>query len=156
MSLADQLNAALLTSRGDAIIAADEQGLIQFWNPGAERMFGFSAAEAVGQSLDLIIPPQLRDRHWQGYHHVMRSGQSRYGQGDVLAVPGMRKDGTRISLEFTIVPLRAADGRWTGLGAVLRDVTARFEELRALREKVSAAAQTVAAAPGNERPKKAF
>ena len=156
MSLADQLNAALLTSRGDAIIAADEQGLIQFWNPGAERMFGFSATEAVGQSLDLIIPPQLRDRHWQGYRDVMKSGQSRYGQGDVLAVPGMRKDGTRISLEFTIVPLRAADGRWTGLGAVLRDVTARFEELRALREKVSAAAQTVAAAPGNERPKKAF
>ncbi len=156
MSLADQLNAALLTSRGDAIIAADEQGLIQFWNPGAERMFGFSATEAVGQSLDLIIPPQLRDRHWQGYRDVMKSGQSRYGQGDVLAVPGMRKDGTRISLEFTIVPLRAADGRWTGLGAVLRDVTARFEELRALREKVSAAAQTVAAAPGNERPKNAF
>ena len=156
MSLTDQLNAALLTSRGDAIIAADEQGLIQFWNPGAERMFGFSATEAVGQSLDLIIPPQLRDRHWQGYRDVMKSGQSRYGQGDVLAVPGMRKDGTRISLEFTIVPLRAADGRWTGLGAVLRDVTARFEELRALREKVSAAAQTVAAAPGNERPKNAF
>jgi PAS domain S-box-containing protein len=156
MSLADQLNAALLTSRGDAIIAADEQGLIQFWNPGAERMFGFSATEAVGQSLDLIIPPQLRDRHWQGYRYVMRSGQSRYGHGDVLAVPGMRKDGTRISLEFTIVPLRAADGRWTGLGAVLRDVTARFEELRALREKLGAAAQTVAAAPGNERPKKAF
>jgi PAS domain S-box-containing protein len=136
MALADELSAALLTSSGDAIIAADERGLIQFWNPGAERMFGFSAAEAVGQSLDLIIPEQLRERHWQGYHQVMKTGQSRYGQGDVLAVPGMRKDGRRISLEFTIVPLRGQDGRLKGMGAVLHDVTARFEELWSLRKKL--------------------
>jgi PAS domain S-box-containing protein len=99
-------------------------------------MFGFPAAEAVGQSLDLIIPEQLRERHWQGYHQVMKTGQSRYGQGDVLAVPGMRKDGRRISLEFTIVPLRGQDGRLKGMGAVLHDVTARFEELWSLRKKL--------------------
>jgi len=136
MTLADELATALLSSAGEAIVAADKQGLITFWNPGAERIFGFPASEAVGQSLDLIIPERLRERHWQGFHTVMTRGQSRYGMGDVLAVPGMRKDGKRISLEFTIVPLLGADGRLKGMGAVLRDVTARFEELRKLRNRL--------------------
>ena len=136
MTLADELATALLSSAGEAIIAADKQGLITFWNPGAERIFGFPASEAVGQSLDLIIPERLRERHWQGFHTVMTRGQSRYGMGDVLAVPGMRKDGKRISLEFTIVPLLGEDGKLKGMGAVLRDVTARFQELRNLRNKL--------------------
>jgi PAS domain S-box-containing protein len=136
MPRVDQLSAELLASKGDAIIAADTKGLIQFWNPGAERIFGYAATEALGQSLDLIIPDALRKRHWQGYEQVMRTGRSRYGEGDLLAVPGQRKDGKRISLEFTIVLLHGPDGRLEGMGAVLRDVTARFEELRALRRKV--------------------
>lgn len=135
MPLTDQLSTALLASKSDAIIAADAKGVIQLWNPGAERIFGYSAAEAVGQSLDLIIPSALRERHWQGYEQVMQTGSSRYGDGDVLAVPGQRKDGKRISLEFTIVPLHGPDSRLQGMGAVLRDVTARFEELRALRKR---------------------
>src|SRR5262245_52802273 len=85
MVVAEELGAAILGSGGDAIIAADAGGVILFWNPGAERIFGFTAAEAVGQSLDLIIPQALRQRHWDGYHNVMRTGQSRYGQGDLLA-----------------------------------------------------------------------
>jgi PAS domain S-box-containing protein len=136
MPRVDQLSAELLASKGDAIIAADTKGLIQFWNPGAEGIFGYAATEALGQSLDLIIPDALRKRHWQGYEQVMRTGRSRYGEGDLLAVPGQRKDGKRISLEFTIVLLHGPDGRLEGMGAVLRDVTARFEELRALRRKV--------------------
>jgi len=137
MAIADDLSAALLASNADAIVAADTQGVIRFWNPGAERVFCFTAADAVGQSLDLIIPERLRDRHWRGYHEVMRTGQSRYGDGDILAVPGVRKDGTRISLEFTIVPLRDGSGGLTGMGAVLRDVTTRFNELQALRKKLA-------------------
>jgi PAS domain S-box-containing protein len=139
MSLSDELSAALLSSSGDAIIAADSQGVIQLWSPGAERIFGFSAADALGQSLNLIIPDSLRQRHWEGYHQIMRTGQSRYGQGDLLAVPGLRKDGRRISLEFTILPLRDKDGNLQGMGAILRDVTARFEELRNLRKKLAGA-----------------
>jgi PAS domain S-box-containing protein len=135
MVVADELGAAILGSGGDAIIAADAAGVILFWNPGAEKIFGFSAAEAIGQSLDMIIPEALRERHWHGYHEVMRTGQSRYGQGDLLAVPGLRKDRKRISLEFTIVPLRAKDGTLQGMGAIMRDVTARFEELRSLRQR---------------------
>jgi PAS domain S-box-containing protein len=137
MAIADDLSAALLVSNADAIIAADAQGVIRFWNPGAERVFGFTAADAVGQSLDLIIPERQRDRHWRGYREVMRTGQSRYGDGDILAVPGVRKDGTRISLEFTIVPLRDGSGELSGMGAILRDVTTRFNELQTLRKKLA-------------------
>jgi len=137
MALADELGAAVLRSDGDAIIAADAAGVILIWNPGAERIFGFTAAEVIGRSLDVIIPEALRERHWHGYHQVMRTGNSRYGQGDLLAVPGVRKDGKRISLEFTIVPLRGEDGSLKGMGAILRDVTARFEELRSLRQKAA-------------------
>jgi PAS domain S-box-containing protein len=137
MTSREELGAALLSSAGDAIVAADEEGIIRSWNPGAERIFGFMAAEAVGQSLDMIIPERLRERHWQGYRQIMTTGRSRYGAGDLLAVPGIRKDGTRISLEFTIAPLRGTGGRMVGLVAVLRDVTARYEELRDLRKKTA-------------------
>src|ERR1044072_5659814 len=137
MGIEEELSAALLAGRSDAIIAADVEGVIRFWNPGAERILGYAAPEAVGQSLNLIIPEGLRKRHWDGYCQVMRTGKSRYGEGDVLAVPGQRKDGKRISLEFTMLLLRGPDGALDGMGAVLRDVTARFEELRALRKKVA-------------------
>lgn len=139
MSLHEQLGAAVLATRSDAVIAADRDGIIQFWNPGAERIFGQSAAEAVGQSLDIIIPERLRARHWEGYAKVMASGESRYGEGDVLAVPAIRKDGATISVEFTIVPLKDEAGAMTGMLAIMRDVTKRFEEMRALRKKAAQA-----------------
>ncbi len=120
----------------DAVIYADAEGVICFWNSGAERIFGFSATEAIGQSLDIIIPANLRARHWDGFRHVMATGESRYGEGELLAVPGLCKDGTRISLEFTIAALRDGAGRMQGIAAVLRDVTPRFEEIRQLRKTV--------------------
>ena len=113
------------------------------WNHGAERIFGHAATEAIGQSLDLIIPDSLRARHWAGYRHTMATGESRYGAGDLLAVPARRKDGTRISVEFTIVPFRGLGGRMTGIAAILRDVTARFEETRALRRELESLRQRV-------------
>ena len=107
----DRLGRAVLGAASEAIVAVDRGGAIRFWNPGAERLFGFAAAEAVGRSIDLIIPEPQRARHWAGFRRVMETGESRYGQGDLLAVPGLRKDGARVSLEFTIVPLRDALGR---------------------------------------------
>jgi len=133
MNFEDQLGSALLQSMSDAIIASDREGRITFWNPGAERIFGFLRSEAVGQSLDLIIPERLRERHWTGYTEVMRTGESRYGHGDLLSVPALRKDGRRLSIEFTIVTLKDEAGAMIGMAAILRDVTARFEEMRALR-----------------------
>lgn len=128
----------LLEGTPDAVVHADAEGVIRVWNAGAERIFGFSAAEALGQSLDIIIPQGLRARHWDGYRVTMATGQSRYGGGDLLSVPALRKDGARISVEFTIVPFKGADGRMEGICAVMRDVTARFEEVRALRKELAA------------------
>jgi PAS domain S-box-containing protein len=128
----------LVDGMPDAIVYADETGLIRVWNAGAARMFGFSETEALGQPLDIIIPAGLRDRHWQGFRETMRTGQTRYGDGQILAVPATRKDGTRLSVEFTIVPFTGADGHMTGIAAIMRDTTARFEELRALRKQVAA------------------
>jgi PAS domain S-box-containing protein len=139
VELEHELAEALLHSMSDAIVASDSDGRISFWNPGAERIFGFSRAEAIGQSLDLIIPERLRARHWTGYSEVMRTGESRYGHGDLLSVPALRKDGARLSIEFTIVPLKDDAGAMTGMAAILRDVTARFEELRALRQRAGTA-----------------
>jgi PAS domain S-box-containing protein len=138
---ASGLGDALLGSPSDAIVATDADGVIRFWNPGAERIFGHAGSEAVGQSLDIIIPERLRERHWAGFRKVMATGESRYGHGDVLAVPGIRKGGGRVSLEFTIVPLRDPGGVMIGMAAVMRDVTARFEELRTLRQKLAQAQQ---------------
>lgn len=122
----------------DAVIYADAEGKIRFWNRSATRIFGYEKAEALGQSLDLIVPERQRARHWEGYDRVMAGGESRYGEGDLLAVPAMRKDGTRISIEFTVLPVRDDAGRMLGIAAFLRDVTSRFEELRALRRELAA------------------
>jgi PAS domain S-box-containing protein len=131
---------AILAAVSDAIVASDRDGIIRFWNPGAERIFGHSATAAIGQSLDLIIPERLRARHWEGYRQVIASGWSRYGAGEILSVPALREDGSQLSVEFTIIPLRSTSGDIAGLIAVMRDVTKRFEEMRALKRKLGQAA----------------
>ena len=133
---------AVLSTRADAIVAADREGIIRFWNRGAERIFGHAADAAIGRSLDLIIPERLRQRHWDGYRHTMATGQSRYGEGDLLSVPALRADGATISVEFTIAPLKSPAGQMIGIVAIMRDVTARFEEMRALRRKLAGAGRS--------------
>ena len=135
----EALCGAILGAAADAVILCDREGMIEFWNPGAARIFGFAAEEAVGQSLDLIIPAPQRARHWEGFRQVMATGRSRYGEGALLAVPALHRDGRRLSVEFTIVPLHGADGAIDGMVALLRDVTARFQEMRALRRRLEAA-----------------
>jgi PAS domain S-box-containing protein len=128
----------LIAGMSEAVIFADAEGVIRFWNHGAARIFGFTEFEALGHSLDIVIPDGLRPRHWQGYRATMQSGQSRYGHGHLLSVPAVKKDGARISVEFTIVPFTDDAGRMTGIAAIMRDGTARFEELRALRKELAA------------------
>jgi PAS domain S-box-containing protein len=134
----DHFAERLVAGMSEAIIYADADGVIRYWNNGATRVFGFTAEEALGQGLDIIIPAGLRERHWQGFHATMRTGQSRYGAGDLLSVPAIRNDGTRISVAFTIVPFTDAAGRTAGIAAIMRDVTRSFEELRDLRKQVAA------------------
>ena len=130
----DELAAKFLAETPDAVTVADAEGTITYWNAGCERIFGFTADEARGQSLDIIIPLNLRARHWQGWQETMRTGATRYGAGDLLSVPALRKDGARISVEFSILPFRDQHGVITGMGAIMRDITKRFEELKALRK----------------------
>jgi PAS domain S-box-containing protein len=137
MNVPDGLADAMLTMESDAIIATDRAGIVNFWNPGATRIFGFTADEAMGRSLDLIIPPNLRGRHWDGFNRVMATGESHYGHGDLLAVPAQTKSGRRISVEFTIAMLRDQAQRPAGIVAILRDVTKRFEELRMLKRQLA-------------------
>lgn len=111
----------------DAIIFADTEGIIRLWNRGAEEIFGYPAEAALGQPLDLIIPEPLRERHNQGYRRVMATGQTQYGH-DLLAVPGLRQDGARVSVEFTITLLKGADGRIAGVAGIIRDVTKRWQK----------------------------
>ena len=124
---------ALLRQLPDAIIYADREGAIRFWNAGAERIFGFAAAEALGQPLDIIIPERLRERHWQGYRHMMETGQSSHGPEEVLSVPAVTKDGETRSIQFTLAPVLDAAGQVEGIAAVLRDATETFAELKRLR-----------------------
>jgi PAS domain S-box-containing protein len=131
----DRFYRTLAREAPDAIVYADAAGLIAFWNKSAERIFGFSEAEALGKSLDIIIPENLQKRHWDGFAETVRTGKTRYGTGDVLAVPALRKGGARISIEFTILPFYDRAGRILGIAAILRDVTKRFEEMKALRRQ---------------------
>jgi PAS domain S-box-containing protein len=139
MDFANLVAHSLPLTRSDAIIAADRDGIIRFWNPGAERIFGHVQADAVGRSLDLIVPERLRQRHWDGYRRTMETGKSRYGEGDTLSVPALHKNGRTISIEFSIIPLTDESGAMIGMAAIMRDVTKRFEEVRALKRKVAEA-----------------
>jgi PAS domain S-box-containing protein len=129
--------ARLIADMPDAVVYADASGTIQAWNRGAERIFGYSEAEAIGQTLDIIIPVNLRQRHWDGFHKTMETGHTRYHEGQTLSVPALRRDGSRISVDFTIVPFTDDAGRLTGIAAVMRDVTKTFDELRSLRREVA-------------------
>ncbi len=133
----DWLCRRIVEEAPDAIIFADRDGIIRLWNSGAEAMFGYEAEEAVGQSLNLIIPERQRQRHWDGYCQVMVTGVTRYGR-ELLAVPALRKDGARISLEFSIALVRNEAGAILGAATILRDVTARWQQEKAMRERLAA------------------
>jgi PAS domain S-box-containing protein len=137
MMSSELLAEAVLRARSDAIVAADREGIIRFWNPGAERIFGYAENEAIGCSLDLIVPERLRQRHWEGYRRTMKTGKSRYGDGDVLSVPALHKNGATVSIDFTIVPLKNESAEMIGIVAIMRDVTKRFEEIRRLKRQLA-------------------
>ncbi len=126
----------LVAAAGDAIVIADPHGRILAWNKGAETTFGYTADEALGKSLDLIIPEKLRARHWDGYHQTMQTGTTRHAD-ELLAVPALRADGTRISIEFRVTLLIGPDQNPEAIAAVIRDVTARWQADRELRQELT-------------------
>jgi PAS domain S-box-containing protein len=126
---------ALANTVGDAIAVCDADGKIIYWNRAAERIFGFAREEALGNSLDIIIPERMRERHWDGYRKTMETGQTRYGT-DVLRVPATGKDGKPLSIAFTVALLHGPDGRVSAIASIMRDETERFNHDRALRKRV--------------------
>jgi PAS domain S-box-containing protein len=135
----------------DAVVVADTSGAIELWNPAAERLFGFTEAEALGNSLDLIIPERLRGRHWAGFGKTMATGETRYSH-DVLRVPAVHKDGRALSIAFTVGLLYGPHREVIGIVAVIRDETTRFAEERNLHKRVAELEKNTAheLAPGAE------
>ncbi|MEO8196736.1 MAG: PAS domain S-box protein [Thermoanaerobaculia bacterium] len=134
--LPEDLPGRVLAGSADAILVCDYEGALRFWNTAAERIFGHSAAEALGASLDLVIPERLRSRHWAGWGVTMQSGVTRYGKGQLLAVPALHKDGRQISIEFSIQILPGAGRPVDWVVAIVRDVSERYEREKALRLRV--------------------
>ena len=137
---------ALIAAVGDAVMVCDANGAITLWNPACERLFGYTEAEALGQSMDLIIPERLRGRHWEGYDKTMATGITKYGH-DVLRVPAVDKAGNSLSIAFTVAMLFAPDGKVASIAAVIRDETRRFADERALKKRLAELEAQVGAKP---------
>ena len=127
---------ALVQSLGDGVVISDANGIITYWNPSAERIFGFSAQEALGASLALIIPERLRQRHNEGYDHSMQTGTTQYGD-KLLTVPAIHQSGRPLSIAFTVSMIFGPDGKVVGVAAIIRDDTSRFNEQRMLRKRIA-------------------
>jgi PAS domain S-box-containing protein len=134
----DWLYRHIVEDSGVAVIYGDAAGVIRLWNRGAEKIFGWTAEETLGRSMDLIIPEKHRSTHWDGYFRVMKTGLTKYGSS-VLAVPAVTKDGRRISIEFSVVLLTEPTAGVVGIAAFLQDITQRWERDKALRVRLAAA-----------------
>jgi PAS domain S-box-containing protein len=137
---------ALVGAMGDAVVVCDAKGHVIVWNAGAERIFGWTAAEALGQRMDMIVPERLRKRHWDGYDQSMATGKTKYAH-DVLRVPAVDKAGRAMSIAFTVFMMVGVDGQVTACGSVIRDETDRFAEDRALKKRLAELEALVAAGP---------
>lgn len=135
-SSSEWLYQQIIEGAQDAIVFADPDGIIRLWNSGAEAIFGYSAEEALGQTLDLIVPEKMRGRHWEGYRKVMDTGVTKYGS-DLLSVPALNKDDSRMSVEFTIVLLKNDSGKPIGTAAIMRDVTERWQKEKELKKRLA-------------------
>lgn len=129
----EQAGMQALLNIPDAVVLCDRKGIITFWNDGAARIFGYSAAQALGQSLDIIIPERLRERHWKGYFAMLKTGKSTHQASELLNVPALTRLRQTISIQFTVAPVSDGDGRITGILSIMRDITETRDELRRLR-----------------------
>jgi len=135
MSNTEMIYRQIIENSQDAILFANREGIIDLWNSGAEAIFGYTKEEVQGKSLDLIVPEKLRQRHWDGYQKVMKTGKTRYGK-ELLKVSAIRKDGTSISVEFTIVLVRNQRNEIIGTAAIIRDATERWKQEKELKQKI--------------------
>jgi len=133
---ADVLLDDLLRSMPEALIFADLQGIIRLWNRGAENVFGFTATEALGQSLDLIIPEKLRNAHWAGFNKAIARGDTLPGRTSAVT-RSLHKSGEQIYVDMSFAMVKNQAGQLTGSMAVARDATKRFLEEKNLRRQLA-------------------
>ncbi|MGE0059976.1 MAG: PAS domain-containing protein [Dehalococcoidia bacterium] len=126
----------ILDQAPDAIIFAGIDGTVQEWNAAAEQIFGHSCDEAMGQSLDLIIPERFRESHWTAFDAAIAAGKTRLN-GKALPTRSMRKDGTTIYVELSFGVVLDSEGTAIGALAIARDITEKFLTERAKRENAS-------------------
>jgi PAS domain S-box-containing protein len=136
-SLPHDLCRRILRGSPDAILICDRKGIVRYWNAAAERVFGFGAEEAVGASMEVIVPERLRARHWAGWEKTMTTGLTHYGDGQLLAVPAIAKGGRPISIEFSIQLIKGADRQIEWVVAIIRDVTERYGREKAARAELA-------------------
>jgi PAS domain S-box-containing protein len=129
------LREMLIEQAPDAIIFADHRGIIREWNPAAERIFGYPRSEALGESLDIIVPERFREAHWQGYDRALSEGQTKYS-GKALPTRSARKDGSTIYVELTFAIVHNPTGSVIGALAHARDITERWEQERQQRQRI--------------------
>jgi PAS domain S-box-containing protein len=127
--------ATLVAEAPDAIVFADRDGVIQVWNPAAERIFGHAPASAIGQTLDIIIPESLREAHWLGYDRALAAGDTKY-RGQSLPTKAIKADGSQIYVELSFAIVHGSGGDVVGAIAQARDITERFEHDRAMRHRL--------------------
>ena len=135
---------ALVSQIGEAVIISDRDENILFWNASAERIFGYSPAEAVGKTLSIITPERFRERHSKGYFHTMETGKTKYGN-TLLRVPALHKDGRSISIAFSVTMIFDDQEQPMAIAAVIRDETERFQEERRLKEKLATLEKSIQA-----------
>ncbi len=132
MNTATPLGELIIEQAAEAIVYANREGVIERWNAAAAAMFGFSAAEAIGQSLDLMIPEHLRQAHWRGFDAAMASAKTRLG-GHPKLTRGLHKSGQKLYVEMSFALVLDDAGSPLGSVAVARDATERVA-----REKAAA------------------
>jgi len=126
----------ILRSMPEALIFCDLEGIIRVWNGGAEKVFGWSAAEAVGQSLDLIIPERMRKAHWDGFNQALARGGVKPGRTSMIT-RSLHKSEEFIYVDMSFEMVRDEAGQMLGSLAVARDATKRFNDEKALRKQLA-------------------
>ena len=119
----------ILEQAAEAVIYSNAQGIIERWNGAASSMFGFTADQALGQSLDLVIPERLRAAHWRGFDAAMKSGATRL-HGRPTLTSAMHQSGRKIYVEMSFALVKDMNGTAVGSVAIARDVTERIERER--------------------------
>jgi PAS domain S-box-containing protein len=127
---------AIAGQSSDAVIFADRDGAIRIWTRGAETIFGYSAAEVLGKSLDVIIPDRLRSAHWEGFRRAIDTGETKLG-GRVIITRSVHKTGRKLYVELSFGLVRDRGGAVIGAFAIGRDCTARYNADSALRARIA-------------------